>query len=896
MNNIKMFLVCAALSVASVAVSPVMAQTELSEGAFPTIVAPHKQTVSYRERTLCYDITANVPFTVTADVSWVKFRQTDDGTVYVHLDANNTPAPRVAHIVFANADNNLRETLVLTQGRDESVEEVPTDVRIYPSSATDNNHNANLSIALTYDNDESTFYHTQWEGSKFVVSESNPAILTYNFENVDRIDYVEYLTRQDDAANGYFGDVEVYVKKAGESDYTLYKTVDWQQRKGAYQLTFEDGLLNPASIQFRVLSGSGDFASCAEMRFMLKSTDALFDVFTDGSLSELKEGVTEADIDNIDDDFTANLARQLLEGDYQKDYRVAEYAAKLDYVTQSEMWGTDGKYYDQRQGVTGINITKGKHAVAVSGLPDGTSVPLSVTAWYTGKIHDNFQGGDPRTETFSLHNGLNIIDYKGDYDGLAYVCYYAKVNPELQPKIKVHFVNGQVNGYLSQDKTNEEMHELLAKAPNMHMDVVSHKTHSVWTSRGIHESYVGNSGSTLQANSDGLYGACVADDRTSLGYRQYMNVLDSLVDWEHDLLGFTKYGRVPDNRTFAYVNYTYYMFQGSNGVSFHVDQENRILNCYNLIHSDNDLIWGLSHEWGHQHQMIPYFCWKGTAEVTNNMNSYYNIMRMGYRTSDKINQWIPARRHFVQADYSDITRASENRANAYSNRNNGTLSGYPNLIAKCAEMQDNNITDYADDPTKALSFHEVSVGETLCPFIMVYAYFTTHGVPDFGPDFYESMRQIEDENGSQIEKKSSEPDKYEMIATIQNSNKGGRYTAFTQKYPESCWVKKGYISANSYSDQNSVPFILNYIRKCSRLSGYNLFPYFERWGYLRQIAMLIGDYGNGFYIMTKDMYDEFKEDMDALVESGELKEMPEGMVEDISNCPDMFQNTPTFPN
>lgn len=137
----------------------------------------------------------------------------------------------------------------------------------------------------------------------------------------------------------------------------------------------------------------------------------------------------------------------------------------------------------------------------------------------------------------------------------------------------------------------------------------------------------------------GLYKNCKADDKKSLGYRQFMNVLDSLVVWEHEILGLHKYKHNVQNRTAAYVNFTYYMFQGGRGVSFHVDQEPRVMNCYNLIHSDNDAIWGLSHEWGHLHQMTPYFNWAGMGEVTNNMKSYYNIMRMGFRQSDKINAW-----------------------------------------------------------------------------------------------------------------------------------------------------------------------------------------------------------------------------------------------------------------
>ena len=93
-----------------------------------------------------------------------------------------------------------------------------------------------------------------------------------------------------------------------------------------------------------------------------------------------------------------------------------------------------------------------------------------------------------------------------------------------------------------------------------------------------------------------------------------------------------------------------------------------------------------------------------------------------------------------------------------------------------------------------------------------------------------------------------------------------------------------------------MPYILNYIRKVSRLTGYNLFPYFEKWCFLRNTALYIGDYGDGWQIFTKAAYDEFKADMDALVTSGELKEMPEGMVEEISNAANYFQAKPSFPN
>lgn len=898
MNYIKQMLACVTLAAVGTAYQPLMAQVKLSSDAFPVIVAPHAQSVSYCERTLCYDITSNVDYEVASDADWVSVRKATNGTVYVHVKYNKGGESRVARVTFRNADKKLYETLTITQGRNESFKELPTDIQQPIASASANTEEGGYGIAKSYDDDETTFWHSRWTGTNFDVSAENPAILTYNFKDVDHIDYIQYVTRQDGNGNGNFGNIEVYAKCGTEKNYTLITKVNMGNSGGPIALG-SNGLDDVASIQIKVLNGAHNNASCAEMRFMKYSSEATdyTALFTDASLSQLKENVTKEQIANIKYDFIRDLALGLLDKTYEQNYRIAEYTAKLSYVTQSDLWNAPGKYYDQRQGVTGINITKGQHAIAVSGLPEGGKLPMTITAWYEGKDGGNFDGGNPQSFNYTLHNGLNIIKYNFDYDGLAYICYYADANPELQPKVKVHFINGVINGYLSPDKTNEEMYEMTGKAPNICMDVLGKKVHSVWTSQGLHK----YCRATKVNPKDGK-------EERVLGYRQYMNVLDSLIQWEHDLLGFTKYNSLPDNRTMAYTNFTYYMFQGGFGVSFHHNQEPRVLDCNTLVYNDDDAIWGLSHEWGHQHQMHPYFCWGGMGEVTNNMNSYYNIMKMGYHSSEKINNWTPARKHFVDAKYDDIetagnglkgARYSSKRHLAYQNRN---LQPNEALRAFCETMTDSTVKEYSKIPEQALHNVEVGVGETLCPFVLLYNYFTTHGKPDFAPDWYEALRQTDNDEGSVIEKKDG-VDKYELLASTQNGNKRGKFAVLQSKYPNSCWVKKGYINASSYPANNTMPFVLNYIRKVSRISGYNLYPYFERWGFLREVALYIGDYGNYFSVFTPEMDQEFKDDMDALVKAGTLKEMPEGMVEEISNTPDLFESgygsfgkTPTFPN
>lgn len=692
--------------------------------------------------------------------------------------------------------------------------------------------------------------------------------------------------------NGNFKEVEVYVKCAGDADYRLYGSYDWKGSGATSCVYFKEGLKNPTSIKFKVLGGSGGFASCAEMEFFAVNQERaeLFSIFTDETCTTLKEGVTKEQVEAIDDDFVRILAQRIFDGTYDQKYRVADYKAFLNPAQLSVMWNTPGKQYNQLEGVTGINFSKGKHAVAVSGIPEGEAASLKVVAWYEGKDGGNFDGGNPQIFTYPLKNGLNVIDYKFDFDGLGYICYYTYNDPKELNSIKVHFINGTVNGYLSYDKSNDEMYQLCVNAKNICMDVVGKKVHSVWTS-------------------DGLAKYCKATDGRSLGYRQYINTIDSLVQWEHDLLGFTKYGRIPENSTFAYTNYTYYMFQGGLGVSFHHNQESRVLNCRTITYNDDDAIWGLSHEWGHQHQMHPYFCWGGLGEVSNNMNSYYNIMHMGYHRSDKINNWPPARALFVNLDAkpSSIGTSEVNGETitnrVYASRIANNYSFSPKLKALCEDMAQytsaNEVPTASADKDKALSIHEVDAGKMLCPFIMLYNYATYElGVTDFGPDLYESLRQNDDENGSQIEKKG-EVDKYELIASAQNNNKNNKFAVLKSKYPESCWITDGYITESNHGTwQNSAAYVFNFIRKTSRLVGYNLVPYFERWGFLRNVALQIGDYGNKPILMTKEMLDEFKADMDALG----LKVFTEQQVLDMSNMRDLntaedkWFPTPQIPN
>lgn len=811
-------------------------------------------------------VAGNCDYQVKTSDNWLKARKMLNGNVAIFTDPNYSADARVGTITLTSADGTCERMITVLQGADASAGELITEIQVKVSSATASEAQSGTPANNLVDGDFSTIYHSLWNGTKF------PVTLTFNFNNSPDIDYFVYTPRQDGSANGHIKEVEVWTRKGSESSYTKYGDYNFGGSSVATTVEFEGGLKAVRAIQLRVKSGQNDFVSGAEVQFFKKnSDDPSFAVFGDEAWTTLKAGVTQDDINAVPNTFCRTLAQQLFDGTYDKQYRITRHECKYSPEALSDMWNAPGKYYDQCEGVTGINVSANSTlTIAVSGIPSGKSAGLRVMAWYTG------ENKDPHTEQYALHNGLNRISYNYEWDGLAYITYFDYDNPDAYAPITVHIINGEQNGYLSPDKTNDEMHQLCLNAKNICMDLLGSKVHSVWTAAGL-------------AN------YCKTSTRAAKGYRQYMNVLDTLVQWEHDLLGFTKYHRVPKNHTFAYVNWTYYMFQSTLGVSFKFDNESRVLNCRTLMFDDYDAIWGLSHEWGHQHQMSPYFNWAGMTEVTNNMNSYYNTVHMGYNKdyshgaepndglviyNGKVTGILSAN------DQTTYTTIKNTRTYAYENRSN--YSWNSKLQALCTAMKDDTWTDKEKDGPLWFDYTNYA---TVRPYVALYQYAVDKlGLKDFGPDLYEALRQTDDENGSQIEKKGG-VDKYELIASAQNYNKNNKLTKLQKDYSTSTWVTNKYITT-AHCDRwgNSAPFIMNFIRKASRLTGYNLFPYFEKCGMLRQVAL--HTYDGNWYLMTADMYDEFKADMDALG----LKKCDDAMVKAILTVATPSYTRPTIPN
>jgi hypothetical protein len=875
MKQIYKNLLFATLAVATLSIPDTVAQTTIPTTKGTMILLSAKtDTIEGNDTTFCVKVRANADYNVSSSANWITTsRNTVTNNVYIHIDANPDLAVRSGSVSFASTDGKITRTLTIMQGRDNSAKYVAGDKSIKPSSGTASSYQSGAGIEKSFDGNTSTMYHSSWSNS---ASNYFPITLVYNFTNVSKIDYLTYIPRQDGSSNGRFKQFELWVKCSGDADYTKYGDYDFNGSSNASTIKFgTTGLTNPVSIKFIVKSGSGDgqgFASCAEMQFFENTAmQGDFAIFGDDLYTTLKTGTTQADIDKLTNPFCKLLAQRLLNGTYSTQYRVGQYPCLLSPEALSDMLNAPGKYYDHYQNVTGINISKGKSIVAVSGIPEGKSISLKVVAWFAGELNEKGVGSGQSETSFALKNGINIIDYTKDYDGLAYISYYADSDPDSYSDVKVHFINGQVNGYLTPKMTNDEINATLKAAPNRCIDLVGTKVHSVWQTASV-------------------LTKCKASDGVSQGQRQFMNMLDSLVAWEQEFIGLNKYNYNIRNKTMAYVNYTYYMFQGWAGVSFMYDQEGRVLNCKNMMYNDADGIWGLSHEWGHQHQMTPYFCWAGQAEVTNNMKSCYNEIHMGYHYGE--GYWVGK-----YNEYANETHKGKASTARYLARQKASAWNYCNELKQQALTQDSIITPLATDPDHAAEYLYGNLG----PYYNVYNYFANkvfsgaNCKPDFSQDLYESLRHNDDEAGSSVEK-STGIDKYELIASVQNNNKNSKYATLAKLFPNSCWVTKGYLSASSSRWQNCVPYMLNYVRKVSRISGYNLYPYFEAWGFFRLVNLYVYDYIDEYVAMTASMRDEFKADMQALVDDGTLKAMPDGMVKAISTTTSLANARPNIPN
>lgn len=459
-------------------------------------------------------------------------------------------------------------------------EEILDDMKVPVKTATASSFQEGEGIELSIDGDMNTMYHSAWDNA---ADDYFPITLTYNFENVEYIDYLIYYPRLS-GTNGLFKEVEIHIATADKPTPTLYKTHDFKGNSGATRIDFDEAIQKPTQILFIVKSGAGDnqgFASCAEMEFYQRNNENYnyLRVFTDETATALKDTVRKSTIQAINNRFFRELATAIYKNEYDSEFRVREYKAWQQPDVSAKLLKTST--YGLRDNVTGIYAQKDEELVIFAGDLHGQVVSLAIQE--SGKKLD--------ASSYPLRKGMNKI--KARNEGLLYIMYYTETGEE-QP-VKIHIAKGTVNGYFDKSRhTKEDWTRLLEAATYADFDVVGQYAVLTFRTEAFRE-----------YTPDGL---------------ALINKYDDLVYQQQEFMGLVKYNRMFKNKAHFLVVDDSYMYASSYHTGYNVGTQKEILNPDLL---STTAVWGPAHELGHTHQTRPGLRWAGMAEVTNNIHSLY---------------------------------------------------------------------------------------------------------------------------------------------------------------------------------------------------------------------------------------------------------------------------------
>ena len=306
--------------------------------------------------------------------------------------------------------------------------------------------------------------------------------------------------------------------------------------------------------------------------------------FADTVCSELKEGITLDEINDISNTFFKNLALDIYHGNYDKAFRAQEYR---QYQHPKVMAGLNKtNLYSLLDNPTGIFVKKGETFTVIADLKGADiticSVDLSLAIL-------------KQTELF-IHVKDGVNNYKAKKDGLLYVIYHTKSKTGTQDNILLNIIGGTVNGYFdSQKHTQDDWPRILNKATYRDFDVLGKYAHLTFPT------------ASFKANTpDG---------------KALINKYDELVYLEQDFMGLVKYDKMFQNRMHFFVDYVtgYYMHSRNFGTGYTV----RTMDMMTTLSEFQKDVWGPAHEVGHSNQTRPGMKWSGMTEVTCNIHSLH---------------------------------------------------------------------------------------------------------------------------------------------------------------------------------------------------------------------------------------------------------------------------------
>ena len=555
------------------------------------LVKEHSVELENLESQFSVTVTSNVEY--TADISmfsWINEEpdNTKSGEMISHeylytADDNLDIEPRSAIIRFVYTEDSLvSDTCVITQkalvGTTEDLQE---DTQVNVQSATASSEQPGTGIQNSIDNDKNTFYHSAWSNTS---GNYFPITLDYYFENVPEIDYIIYYPREDGGSNGRLKEFELWIATEETPTLTKYGDYNFQGKSSSSRVTFSNPVLKPTQIEFVVKSGVGDtgegFVSCAEMEFYRynQANEEYMAVFSDKSCSQLKRGITEADIDSIDNSFFRSLALKIYRGEYDSEFRVQRYKP----YTIPDVFSAENRTspYSLRDNPTGIYVDEGDELVVFA---DDFSSNISL---FIQNNETAFSG-----RSYSIAPGINKIT--AETTGLIYVEYHTLSAQEAP--VKIHFATGNVNGYFDKSRHSQtDWQRLLSAATYSYFDVLGEYAHLTFETSKFRN-----------YTPDGL---------------ALINKYDDLVYQEWKFMGYEKYNRMPGNRIYFLGIKSSYMYASNYYTAY---ESSTLTELCDLNKFSTSSCWGPAHEVGHSNQTRPGLRWIGMTEVTNNIHSLF---------------------------------------------------------------------------------------------------------------------------------------------------------------------------------------------------------------------------------------------------------------------------------
>lgn len=488
--------------------------------------------------------------------------------------------------------NGIKRFLGISQAKSRGSEDILIEI-VDANATSEETTTEDRALKYSYDKDYSTYFN-----SKFGEIKDWPFIIEYTLsEDTPSLDYIVYHPRTDSGNKwGSFIEYKVFVSTTNRPN--SFVEVAHIKRDEAEiftpnKITLEKSIEKPAKIKLEVYKALQNRVSCAEIEFY-QVNDHKFDyttIFTDISLSKLKEGVTEKDLAYIPDVVVREMATSLLNNSYSTEFRVASYRPYQHPSVMAQINKTE--QYSLRDNPTGVYFEEGDEVTVAVGNTHDANITLVV---------QDLEIGYNNSVSYNLKEGLNKINI--NQGGLGYIAYHTKDKYPLFPAddkevelindkmIPIHFIFGKVNGYFDSSKhTNDDWKTMIANAPFKEFDVVGKRAHVTWTTED-YRTYKTEDILTIIGN------------------------LDRLVLLEQQFMGLKKYGKMFNNRLYFHVNYAASTAAARNH-TFYARSNFAPVFCNPSVFTSR--IWGPGHEVGHINQTRPGLKWAGTTEVTNNI-------------------------------------------------------------------------------------------------------------------------------------------------------------------------------------------------------------------------------------------------------------------------------------